>query len=155
MKSPGFFKLYLFRERHTQRHKAAYFYLFIFCDENPLKSPLVKRAFWKISKKKPKSPHFQEGKKRVLKSSHFEEEKKQVLKSPRFVENLGKFQTFFFWNVFIKGVLTLTPLPQGGQPFMKGVLTLTPLPQGGRPFMKGVLTLTPLPPRRMTGLTNT
>jgi hypothetical protein len=37
---------------------------------------MVKRAFWKISKKKTKSPHFQEGKKRVLKSPHFEEKKK-------------------------------------------------------------------------------
>jgi hypothetical protein len=32
-------------------------------------------------------------KKRVLKSPHFEEEKKQVFK---FVEDLGRFQAFFF-----------------------------------------------------------
>jgi hypothetical protein len=71
------------QERHTQRRKAAtfIFYLFIFCDENPLKSPPWKHTWWsehfgKFQKKKTKSPHFEERKKkRVLKSPHFEEKK--------------------------------------------------------------------------------
>jgi hypothetical protein len=29
-----------------------------------MKTDMVKQAFWKISKKKTKSPHFQEGKKK-------------------------------------------------------------------------------------------
>jgi hypothetical protein len=59
---------------------------------------MVKRAFWKISKKKKNlNRHIsRRGKKRVLKSPHFEEEKKQVLKSLRFVEDLSRFQAFFF-----------------------------------------------------------
>jgi hypothetical protein len=81
-----------------------------------MKTYMVKQAFWKISQIKTKSPHFQEGKKKgVLKSSHFEEEKKQVLKLLKFVEDLSRFQAFFFSNAFMKGVLTLTLLPQGGQ----------------------------------------
>ncbi len=70
------------QERHTQRHKAAnfIFILFIFCDENPLKSPSWKHTWWsehfrKFPKQKTKSPHFQEGKKKVLKLPHFEEKK--------------------------------------------------------------------------------
>jgi hypothetical protein len=56
VKSPGFFKP---KERHTQRRKATIFIfiLFIFCDENPLKSPPWKHTWWsehfgKFSKKK-------------------------------------------------------------------------------------------------------
>jgi hypothetical protein len=45
---------------------------------------------------KNKFTHFQEKKERVLKLPHFEEKKKQVLKSLRFVEDLARFQAFFF-----------------------------------------------------------
>jgi hypothetical protein len=66
-----------YRERDTQRRKAANFifiYLF-FCGENPSKSPppmktyMVKGTFWKISKKKKEIATFSGGKqkKRVLK----------------------------------------------------------------------------------------
>jgi hypothetical protein len=54
-----------------------------------MKTYTVKRAFWKISKKKLNRYISKRGKKRVLKLSHFEEEKKQVLKFLRFVEDLG------------------------------------------------------------------
>ncbi len=107
------------QERHTQRCKAAnfIFILFIFCDENPLKSPPWKHTWWsehfgKFPKKKTKLPHFQEGKKKSFEIVTFWGEKKQVLKSLRFVEDLGRFQAFFLWNTFMKGVLTLTPLPR-------------------------------------------
>jgi hypothetical protein len=106
------------QERHTQRRKAAnfIFILFIYYDENPLKSPPWKHTWWrehfgKFPKKKLNRHISRRGKKRVLKSSHFEEKKKQVLKSLRFVEDLARFQAFFFWNAFMKGMLTLTPLP--------------------------------------------
>jgi len=55
-----------YRERDTQRRKAANFifiYLF-FCGENPSKSPppmktyMVKGTFWKISKKKERNRHI-------------------------------------------------------------------------------------------------
>jgi hypothetical protein len=77
------------QERHTQRCKAAnfIFILFIyFCDENLLKSPPWKHTWWsehfgKFSKKKTKSPHFQEGKKNSFEIATFWGEKKQVLKS--------------------------------------------------------------------------
>jgi hypothetical protein len=105
------------QERHTQRHKATnfIFILFIFCDENLLRSPPWKHTWWSehfgnFSKKKTKSPHFQEGKKRVLKSPHFEKKKNRCW-NRRFVEDLGRFQAFFFLNTIMKGVLTLTPLP--------------------------------------------
>ncbi len=111
------------QERQTQRRKATnfIFILFIFCDENPLKSPPWKHTWWsehfeKFPKKKTKSPHFQEGKKKSFEIATFWGEKKQVLKSLRFVKDLGRLQAFFFWNTFMKGVLTLTPLPQGGRP---------------------------------------
>jgi hypothetical protein len=65
---------------------------------------------------KTKSPHFQEGKKKSFEIATFWREKKQVLKSLRFVEDLGRFQAFFFRNAFMKGVLTLTPYPRGGRP---------------------------------------
>ncbi len=58
-----------------------------------------------------KNLNRQEGKKKSFEITTFWEEKKQVLKSLRFVEDLGKFQAFFFWNAFMKGLLTLTPLP--------------------------------------------
>jgi hypothetical protein len=105
------------QERHTQRRKAAnYFFIFLFfCDENPLKSPPWKHTWWskhfvKFPKRKLNRHISRRGRKKVLKSSHFEEKKKQVLKSLRFVEDLGRFQAFFFRNAFMKGVLTLTPL---------------------------------------------
>jgi hypothetical protein len=119
------------QDRHTQRHKAAILILilFIFCDGNSLKSSPYKHTWWsehfgKFPKKILNRHISRRGKKRVLKLSHFEEKKKsfeivtfwggkkkQVLKSLRFVEDLGRFQAFFFWNAFMKGVLTLTPLP--------------------------------------------
>jgi hypothetical protein len=61
-----------------------------------MKTYMVKQAFWKISKKKLNRHIPRRGKKRVLKSSHIEEKKKQVLKSLRFVEDLARFQAFFF-----------------------------------------------------------
>jgi hypothetical protein len=98
------------QERHTQRRKAANFNLiyFIFCDENPLKRPPWKHTRWsehfgKFPKKNLNCHISRRGKKRVLKSPHFEEKEKQVLKSLRFVEDLGRFQAFFFWNTFIGG----------------------------------------------------
>jgi hypothetical protein len=105
------------QERHTQRRKAVnfIFILFICCDENPLKVPHEnihgEASILENFQKKTKSPHFQEGKKNSFEITTFWGEKKQVLKSLRFVEDLGRFQVFFFWNVFMKGVLTLTPLP--------------------------------------------
>jgi hypothetical protein len=44
-----------------------YFYLFLlrkFAKKSPMKTYMVKRVFWKISKKKIKSRHFKEGKKK-------------------------------------------------------------------------------------------
>jgi hypothetical protein len=41
-------------------------------------------------------PHFQEGKKKSFEITTFGGEKKQVLKSLKFVEDLGRFQAFFF-----------------------------------------------------------
>jgi hypothetical protein len=68
------------QERHTQRHKAAnlFFFLIFFLwrksvEKSPMKTYMVKRAFWKISKKKLNRHISRKGKKRVLKSSHFEE----------------------------------------------------------------------------------
>jgi hypothetical protein len=59
-----------------------------------MKTYMVKRAF---SKKKKLNRHIsRREKKRVLKSPHFEEKKKQALKSLKFVEDLGRFQAFFF-----------------------------------------------------------
>ncbi len=52
---------------------------------------------------------FRRGKKKSFKIVTFWGRKKQVLKSLRFMEDLGRFQAFFFWNEFMKGVLTLTP----------------------------------------------
>jgi hypothetical protein len=37
---------------------------------------MVKRAFWKIFKKKTKSPHFQEGKKKSFENRHILRRKK-------------------------------------------------------------------------------
>ncbi len=109
------------QERHTQTRKTANFiYLFIyFCDENPLNSPPWKHTWWsehfgKFSEKKTKSPHFQEGKKKSFEIATFWEEKNRCW-NRRFVEDLGRFQAFFFLNMFMKGVLTLTPYPQGGR----------------------------------------
>jgi len=78
-------------ETHTQRRKAANF-IFIFIlflwrksvEKSPMKTYMVKRVFWKISKKKTKSWHFQEGKKKNFEIATFWGGKKQVLKSSRF-----------------------------------------------------------------------
>jgi hypothetical protein len=59
--------IYLFKKKILWQKSA---------EKSPMKTYMVKRAFWKISKKKTKLPHFQEGKKkRILKLPHFEEEK--------------------------------------------------------------------------------
>jgi hypothetical protein len=100
VKSLGFFKP---RETHTKT-QSSYFILFF--------KFFVTKIRWKVPhenkygeasilenfQKNPKSPHFEEGKKKVLKSSHFEEKKKKVLKSLRFVEvwpdsKLSSFET--------------------------------------------------------------
>jgi L-2-hydroxyglutarate oxidase LhgO len=99
VKSPGFFKP---RETRTKAQSNYFYFYFIYflwrksVEKSPMKTYMVKRAFWKISKKKTKSPHFQEGKKKSFEAATFWGEKKQVLKSLRFVEDLGRFQTFFF-----------------------------------------------------------
>jgi hypothetical protein len=96
VKSLGFFK-------HTQRHKAAnfIFILFIFCGENPLKSPpvktyMVKRAFWKISKKKTKSPHF--------------EEKKNRFEITEICEGFGQIPSFLLLKCVYEGRANPNPL---------------------------------------------
>ncbi len=70
------------QETHTQRCKAAnfIFILFIFGEENPLKSPPWKHTWWsehfgKFPKKKLNRHISRRGKKRVLKSPHIEEKK--------------------------------------------------------------------------------
>ncbi len=113
-----FSQLLYYWERHTQKRKAANFIFFFiyFDDENSSKSPLWKHTWWsecfeKFPKKKTKSPHFQEANFFFFEIATFWGRKKQVLKSLKFVEDLGKFQAFFFWNAFMKNVLILTPWP--------------------------------------------
>ncbi len=113
MKSPGFFKP---RKRHTQRRKVANFNLiyFIFCDENPLKSPPWKHTWWsehfgKIWKKKTKSPHYQEGKKKSFEIATFWVEKKQVLKL-QIGGGFGQIPSFLLFKQVYEGRANPNPL---------------------------------------------
>ncbi len=77
------------------------FYLF-FVAKIRWKVPPWKHTWW--------SERFGKFPKKKL-NRHILRRKKTGLKSLRFVKDLGRFQAFFFWNAFMKGVLTLTPLP--------------------------------------------
>ncbi len=108
-------KLLYYWERHTRRRKIANFIFIFICDENPPKSPPWKHTWWserfgKFPKEK-LNHHISRREFFFFEIATFWGGKKQVLKLPRFVEDLGIFQAFFFWNAFMKGVLTLTPLP--------------------------------------------
>jgi hypothetical protein len=104
------------KERHTQRRKAAnfIFILFIFCDENPLKGPPWKHTWWsehfgKFSKKKTKSPRFQEGKNKSFEITTFWEEKKQVFKS-QICGGFGQIPSFLLFKHVYKGRANPNPL---------------------------------------------
>ncbi len=109
-------QLFYHQETHTQRCKVANFiYYYFFCGKNMPKSPPWKYTWWserfgKFPKKK-LNHDISRREKKSFEIVTFWRGKKQVLKSSRFVEDLGRFQAFSFWNVFMKGVLTLTPLP--------------------------------------------
>ncbi len=108
------------QERHTQRRKAAnfIFVLFIFCDKksvekSPMKTYMVKRAFWKISKKKKKSPHFQEGKKEFW-NRHISRRKKTGVEIAEICGGFGQIPSFLLLKRVYEGCANpnpLTPLP--------------------------------------------
>ncbi len=79
VKSPGFFKL---RGTHTKAQSSYFFFFYFYflwqksVEKSPMKTYMVKRAFWKFSKKKTKSPHVEEGKTKSFEIATFWGEKK-------------------------------------------------------------------------------
>jgi hypothetical protein len=79
-----------------------------------MKTYMVKRVFWKISKKKTKLPHFQEGKKKVLKSSHLRR-KKIGFEIAEICGGFGQIPSFLLLKHVYEGCANPNPLtPQGG-----------------------------------------
>jgi hypothetical protein len=59
-----------------------------------MKTYMVKRAFWKVSKKKTKSPHFQEGKKKSFEITTFLRRKKTGFEITEICGGFGQIPSF-------------------------------------------------------------
>jgi hypothetical protein len=108
--------VFLNQEGHTQRRKTTILFIYLFIlwrkslEKSPMKTYMVKWAFWKFPKKKTKSPHFQEGKKKELWNHHILRRKKTSFEIVEICGGFGHIPNFLLLKRVYEGCVNLNPL---------------------------------------------
>ncbi len=108
--------IFLNQERHTQRRKAAVFIFILFIlwrksvEKSPVKTYMVKRAYWKISKKKKLNRHiFRRGKKEFW-NRHILRRKKTGFEIAEIWGGFGQIPSFLLLKHVYEGRANTNPL---------------------------------------------